>query len=546
MKKTNKIIVILALSAMLGAPITTLAADLPDSVDPRGTSWETLVRNQYQQSMCWAYTVADVLAICEAKQTGHKEEYSPNFFNYLRAGNAFNFGEEAADYKRDEASTNPYAEWFYGGYQALGTGGDGLVAAIDLQTYEAKPVKESLFASGGLLDGVEGIVGIAALAKTPIEDKDSFFALKDAQDQVNDVENVQIVEPNTSAESEAIAAHTQDAKTLLATFGAAQIYTNGYLLQDEFTSSVAEGNVYNNEHNALNVPFDFAAETSGKITGMYNGKSTNTTLTAANHQVTVVGYDDNFSRDNFNEEVRPASDGAFLIKNSWGKGRHDGGYFWLSYESKIANVFPLVAYQFAPHVDHKLLANAKATSAVDIFASKLKEFTGKTYLAETFDSAATDRHITAINTMIAGEDASFKAYLVEGDLNIGGANEDSTSTMDHKTSYNEFKGIALKTVTGSVKFDGEKKIPFDYVLKKNHKYTVVIEEDVTGLAGRAVDYPFAGNPYKSNAEVPGHGYFGVIAGDEVYSLDYKSSPYFLTPRYENPIAASNNITLDVK
>lgn len=55
-----------------------------------------------------------------------------------------------------------------------------------------------------------------------------------------------------------------------------------------------------------------------------------------NHAVTVVGWDDNFSRYNFNNI--PEGDGAWLVRNSWVVAGPDSpfynsenGYFWLSY-----------------------------------------------------------------------------------------------------------------------------------------------------------------------------------------------------------------------
>lgn len=51
-----------------------------------------------------------------------------------------------------------------------------------------------------------------------------------------------------------------------------------------------------------------------------------------NHEVLVVGWDDNFSRSNFG--TKPANDGAWLVKNSWGTSWGDSGYFWVSYEDK--------------------------------------------------------------------------------------------------------------------------------------------------------------------------------------------------------------------
>ena len=49
----------------------------------------------------------------------------------------------------------------------------------------------------------------------------------------------------------------------------------------------------------------------------------------SNHAVTVVGWDDNYSKSNFSTE--PEGDGAWIVKNSWGTEFGDNGYFYLSY-----------------------------------------------------------------------------------------------------------------------------------------------------------------------------------------------------------------------
>lgn len=50
----------------------------------------------------------------------------------------------------------------------------------------------------------------------------------------------------------------------------------------------------------------------------------------ANHEVVIVGWDDEYPRENFS--ASPDEDGAFLCRNSWGGQFGDEGYFYVSYE----------------------------------------------------------------------------------------------------------------------------------------------------------------------------------------------------------------------
>ncbi len=69
--------------------------------------------------------------------------------------------------------------------------------------------------------------------------------------------------------------------------------------------------------------FDPISYSSTKHNYYYNGTTT------SNHLVTIVGWDDSFSKNNFSKT--PPGNGAFIIKSSWGIDWGDNGYFYISY-----------------------------------------------------------------------------------------------------------------------------------------------------------------------------------------------------------------------
>ena len=82
------------------------------------------------------------------------------------------------------------------------------------------------------------------------------------------------------------------------------------------------------------------------------GKSNSTVI---NHIVTVVGWDDTYSKDNFLPVSNVTSDGAWIIKNSWGEKKGDGGYYYLSYQDP--NISKLVSAEAVAASDQKYRNN---------------------------------------------------------------------------------------------------------------------------------------------------------------------------------------------
>ena len=65
---------------------------------------------------------------------------------------------------------------------------------------------------------------------------------------------------------------------------------------------------------------------SNKYKSVYNS------LYYGNHYVTLVGWDDNFSKNKFS--TKAPGNGAWICKNSWGTDWGDGGFFYISYYDK--------------------------------------------------------------------------------------------------------------------------------------------------------------------------------------------------------------------
>lgn len=74
--------------------------------------------------------------------------------------------------------------------------------------------------------------------------------------------------------------------------------------------------------------------------------------TNTNHQVLIVGWDDNYAVSNFKEDCRPENPGAWLIKNSGGTTFGKDGYFYLSYEDPSLSQFVVQDVEDAENINN--------------------------------------------------------------------------------------------------------------------------------------------------------------------------------------------------
>ena len=105
------------------------------------------------------------------------------------------------------------------------------------------------------------------------------------------------------------------------------------------------------------------------------------TTSVGNHSVTIIGWDDTYSKNNFPESNRPNTDGAYLVQNSWGSEWGKDGTFYVSYddiyiEMAISGIDGITEYKDVTEpdisIDNETSNNIKV-SITDKYSSGINE-----------------------------------------------------------------------------------------------------------------------------------------------------------------------------
>lgn len=126
----------------------------------------------------------------------------------------------------------------------------------------------------------------------------------------------------------------------------------------------------------------------------------------ANHAVMLVGWDDNFPKENFHADLKPAGDGAWLVRNSWGLNDYgEHGYFWLSYydaglqQGKEVRVFDADREQYDNVYAYDGMAFADSFYTLSSGSGVLQEFDidgGEDIVAISFDTMTSNLKVDAV------------------------------------------------------------------------------------------------------------------------------------------------------
>ncbi|MCR5271792.1 MAG: cell surface protein [Lachnospiraceae bacterium] len=202
-----------------------------------------------------------------------------------------------------------------------------------------------------------------------------------------------------------------------------------------------------------------------------------------NHEVVIVGWDDNYSKDNFTTSVE--GDGAFICQNSWGDSFGENGYFYVSYyDTNIGS-------------HNVIYTGVEATDNYDrIYQSDLCGWVGQVgynrsdiYAANVY-TALENEYVKACGFYATGQNTTYSVYFVN--------NFTDTSSLNTE----------VKVAEGTLKNAGYYTIDFDEpkAVTGGEKYAVVIVID-TPEATNPMAVEYAGDEATADAIIDdGEGY----------------------------------------
>lgn len=212
-------------------------------------------------------------------------------------------------------------------------------------------------------------------------------------------------------------------------------------------------------------------------------------IKSTNHAVTIVGWDDTISRDNFKstdsdgKEYVPEGDGAWLIKNSWGayNFRTNGGYMWISYYDLSANSGNATYYEVAKKdsYDYNYQYDGNTEIGYGLIGSTGADFILANKYANVFTvkKGTGTQKLDAVAFSVKDANTSYSIQIYKNPaLNI----EDANGTITGNTDNPESGTPLLDTpVTGKTTFAGYYTVnmPSTVKLDEGDTFAVVITFD---------------------------------------------------------------------
>lgn len=328
-----------------------LRGSLPSKYDPRTLGLTTSVKNQGNYGVCWAFAAVNA-AEMDLLKSGAVSKSSADFSELQLAHYLYNRTVDPLG--GTVGDKNVCAS----GVNYLLVGGNNILTTMELASWTGV-AKESVLPYTS-----------AAKVKELTKGKDYCY---------NDVAHLQ------NAYWVNIGDHAT-IKSMIKTYGAAAV--------SYYAQTTEDGNLFYNT-----------------ATAAYYCSDART----PNHAVSIVGWDDNFAVSKFKSSARPSRNGAWLVKNSWGSGFGDGGYFWLSYEdaSLYSGSNYAVVFDFEPADNYD--CNYQYDGSVAFKAIRFNN-SSEGYVANVFE-AKNDEILKAVSFYTIGANYTCKIQIYKNPKN---------------------------------------------------------------------------------------------------------------------------------
>ncbi|OYP49895.1 hypothetical protein CG709_02725 [Lachnotalea glycerini] len=202
-----------------------------------------------------------------------------------------------------------------------------------------------------------------------------------------------------------------------------------------------------------------------------------------NHAITIAGWDDDYSSENFNLKNQPLGNGAWLVRNSWGNSMGDDGYFWISYEDTAFHSSSSKAFVFdfeeASLYDNNYQYDG--TSGVNGYALNSSGSIANIFTASG-NPEGEEEELSAV---------SFALFDVNVDYSIQIYNQ-----LTDPTNPTSATALLASPKTGSTTYVGYYTIPLEesVILKEGEKFAVVV---TLSKSNNSTTYFFGDSTYQN-------------------------------------------------
>lgn len=176
-----------------------------------------------------------------------------------------------------------------------------------------------------------------------------------------------------------------------------------------------------------------------------------------NHDLVVVGWDDNYAKENFT--IMPEGDGAFICKNSWGSEFGDDGYVYVSYYDVNICQKSVVYTRVGDKDNYDNIYQTDLLGWIGHMGFDKEE----AFFANVYTAGANEE-LKAVSFYATGKDTEFEVYVV--------------TDYEDKDSLKQRQFVAA----GSTKYAGYYTVdlPQAVRLRDNEKFAVVVKIKTPG------------------------------------------------------------------